>query len=51
LYGAEFTQVYANRLGERIVPAPDAQVVNPHKAAAGQADENVMRGRNPGRAA
>ena len=51
LYGAEFTQVHANRLGERIVPAPDAQVANPHKAAAGQADENVIRGRNPGRAA
>jgi membrane protein len=33
LYGAEFTQVYANRLGERIVPAPDAQVANPQKAS------------------
>jgi membrane protein len=33
LYGAEFTQVYANRLGERIVPGPDAQVANPQKAS------------------
>ena len=51
LYGAEFTQVYANRLGGRIVPAPDAQVADPHKAAPGQADKNVIRDRNPGRAA
>ena len=34
LYGAEFTQVYANRLGERIVPAPDANVINQKKATA-----------------
>ena len=34
LYGAEFTQVYANRLGERIVPTPDAEVTNPQKATA-----------------
>jgi membrane protein len=33
LYGAEFTQVYANRLGGRIVPAPDAQVANPKKVS------------------
>jgi membrane protein len=37
LYGAEFTQVYANRVGERIVPAPDAQVADPHKAAVDRA--------------
>lgn len=48
LYGAEFTQVYANRLGERIVPAPDAQVANPRKAAAGQ---KATRSRAPGHAA
>jgi membrane protein len=51
LYGAEFTQVYANRLGERIVPAPDAQVADPQKAAAGQAEEKVRPGPNSGRAA
>lgn len=51
LYGAEFTQVYANRLGERIVPAPDAQVANPRKAAAGQDNEKATRSRAPGHAA
>jgi membrane protein len=43
LYGAEFTQVYANRLGERIVPAPDAQVSNPQKAAAPEERSNRPR--------
>jgi membrane protein len=51
LYGAEFTQVYANRLGERIVPAPNAQVADPRKVAAGQANENATRSRPPGHAA
>lgn len=51
LYGAEFTQVYANRLGERIVPAPDAQVANPRKTAAGQDNEKATRSRAPGHAA
>jgi len=46
LYGAEFTQVYANRRGERIVPAPDAQVANPQKASDSQGDT-----RRAGRAA
>jgi len=32
LYGAEFTQVYANRRGERIVPTPDANVTDQKKA-------------------
>lgn len=50
LYGAEFTQVYANRLGERIVPTPDAKVTDPRKAAAGPA-EAQGRPRQPGRAA
>ena len=48
LYGAEFTQVYANRLGERIVPTPDARVTDPHKAAADRVQEPA---RAPGRAA
>ena len=51
LYGAEFTQVYANRLGERIVPSADATATNPRKAA----DEKALRPsgdfREPGRAA
>ena len=50
LYGAEFTQVYANRLGGRIVPTPDAKVTDPHKAAAGPAAAQG-RPREPGRAA
>jgi membrane protein len=39
LYGAEFTQVYANRLGGRIVPAPDAQVANPKKVSDPESDK------------
>ena len=32
LYGAEFTQVYANRMGQRIQPSAEANVVNFKKA-------------------
>jgi membrane protein len=32
LFGAEFTQVYANRVGARIVPSENAVVVDPYKA-------------------
>ena len=39
LYGAEFTQVYANRIGDRIVPAPDARVTDPRKADADRAGQ------------
>jgi membrane protein len=49
LYGAEFTQVYANRVGERIVPTPDAKVTDPHKAATDGAGGKPARA--PGRAA
>jgi membrane protein len=49
LYGAEFTQVYANRVGERIVPTPDAKVTDPHKAATNGAAGKPAR--TPGRAA
>ena len=49
LYGAEFTQVYANRVGERIVPTPEANVTDPHKAAADRAGQAPARA--PGRAA
>ena len=31
-FGAEFTQVYANRLGSRIVPSDNAVVADPGKA-------------------
>ena len=48
LYGAEFTQVYANRMGQRIVPAPDAQVTNPKKVAP---DQTQPQNRGPGWAA
>ena len=48
LYGAEFTQVYANRVGERIVPTADAQVTDPHKATG---DPRQTSARPPGRAA
>ncbi len=49
LYGAEFTQVYANRIGERIVPTPDARVTDPHKADADRIEQKSSR--PPGRAA
>lgn len=29
LFGAEFTQVYANRMGKRLQPTEDAKVVTP----------------------
>jgi membrane protein len=32
MFGAEFTQVYANRLGSHIVPSQDAVVADPKKA-------------------
>ena len=34
LFGAEFTQVYANAVGSRIVPSKDAVVTDPKKAGA-----------------
>ncbi|HVG03225.1 MAG TPA: YihY/virulence factor BrkB family protein [Nitrospira sp.] len=34
LFGAEFTQVYANKLGSRIVPSDNAVVADPAKAKA-----------------
>jgi membrane protein len=33
LFGAEFTKVYANRFGSRIVPAPNAEPVTPEARA------------------
>jgi membrane protein len=43
LYGAEFTQVYANRLGSRIVPTPDARVTDPRKADTSQTRQQPTR--------
>ena len=51
LFGAEFTQVYANRLGERIVATPDAKVTDPRKAEAGQPSQQPAPARKTGRAA
>ncbi len=51
LYGAEFTQVYANRLGERIVPAPDAKVIDPRKADADRRPQQPAPDQPTGRAA
>jgi len=31
LYGAEFTQVYANLMGQKIQPTEEAKVVDPEK--------------------
>lgn len=36
LYGAEFTQVYANWMGERIHPTEESKAVNPAKADPGR---------------
>lgn len=51
LYGAEFTQVYANRLGDRIVPNPDAKVTDPRKADAGLLGSRPAAAPRAGRAA
>jgi membrane protein len=52
LYGAEFTQVYANRRGERIVPTQDATAANQKKATpAEQVQGAKAGGRREGRAA
>ena len=49
LFGAEFTQVYANRLGKHIIPSDDAVVTNPERAK--EPDAPIPRphaGRNSG---
>ncbi len=42
LFGAEFTQVYANATGSRIVPTEDAVVVDSNKATAPDSAPGVM---------
>ena len=44
LYGAELTQVYANRYGSRIVPEPDAEPVTPEA----RAEQGIPRQNGPG---
>ena len=44
LYGAEFTQVYANRLGKRIQPTAEAHVVDFKKA---EPPSRTLRARSP----
>jgi membrane protein len=54
LFGAEFTQVYANRYGSRIVPAEDAVPVTEEKRAQEGLEANTPARTNPtngGRAA
>jgi membrane protein len=52
LFGAEFTQVYANRRGERIVPSHEAQTTARNKATpAEQADPQNASEHQKGRAA
>ena len=51
LYGAEFTQVYANRRGERIVATKDATAADPKKATEQAEGAQAAGGRRAGRAA
>ena len=53
LYGAEFTQVYANRRGERIIPTSEANVADQKKATPPDQLEGAKaaRGQRAGRAA
>lgn len=46
LFGAEFTQVYANRVGARIVPSENAVVEDPHKAKDAGAGSTLSPGRD-----
>jgi membrane protein len=43
LFGAEFTQVYANRMGERLQPTADAKVVSPKKAQSSDQAPDLKR--------
>ncbi len=51
LYGAEFTQVYANRRGERIVATKDATVADEKKAMLPEHGDRKPADRKAGRAA
>ena len=43
LYGAEFTQVYANWMGQRIRPTPEAKTVDTNKAAPAGAATGALK--------
>ncbi len=45
LFGAEFTQVYANKAGESIVPSENAMVADPEKAKEPGASDPLPRNR------
>ena len=47
LFGAEFTQVYANTLGSRIVPSDNAVVADPNKAGEAGSSGQRPAGREP----
>ena len=47
LFGAEFTQVYANAVGSRIVPSKDAVVTDPKKAGAPTTSPQDHRSKRP----
>ena len=49
LFGAEFTQVYANRVGARIVPSENAEVADPEKAKDASPGGTQPGGRNMGK--
>jgi membrane protein len=51
LYGAEFTQVYANRRGERIIPTQDAAVIDQKKATPPEQADRKPADRKAGHAA
>ena len=46
LFGAEFTQVYANQVGMRIVPSKNATVADPEKAKKPGIQDPRLGGRN-----
>jgi membrane protein len=46
LFGAEFTQVYANQVGASIVPSKNAMVADPEKAKEPDASDRLPGGRN-----
>lgn len=49
LFGAEFTQVYANSVGARIVPSENAVIEDPHKSKDFGGVSPLSVGRDPGR--
>lgn len=48
LFGAEFTQVYANNVGARIIPTKNAEMVNPEKVEGPESLGSHARNRSGG---